>query len=213
MKIWIRLLVVTTALFTLSSCSEIVKKTLESNPDLVFAAIKKDPSGFVKVTQEAFENAKRGEEEGKAKLAKEKRENQFKNPLVPENLDQRPVWGGANSPVTIVEYSDLQCPACEYGNRIITDVMKMYEGKVKLVLKHFPIERSTPMPAEERSFLRLLPSRATTRLLASKKKSLPDKEKPMPTKLAPKSSIWNWQKRWVRTWENWPRTLWLRKML
>lgn len=48
--------------------------------------------------------------------------------------------GSANAPITIVKYTDFQCPYCSYGAKTIEEVMARYEGQVRLVVKHFPLK-------------------------------------------------------------------------
>lgn len=47
--------------------------------------------------------------------------------------------GKPNAPVTIVEFSDFQCPACAQAYSVVELVLKKYEGKVRLIFKHFPL--------------------------------------------------------------------------
>lgn len=55
-------------------------------------------------------------------------------------LDGQPFRGAKDAKVTIVEYSDFQCPFCKRGyDTIETQVLKQYEGKVKFYFKHFPL--------------------------------------------------------------------------
>lgn len=55
-------------------------------------------------------------------------------------VDGSPVKGPKDAPVTIVEYSDFQCPYCARAHQTISEqVMKEYDGKVKLVYKNFPL--------------------------------------------------------------------------
>ena len=49
--------------------------------------------------------------------------------------------GPADAKVTIVEFSDFECPACRVAEPPMRALLKLYEGKVRLVFKHFPIER------------------------------------------------------------------------
>ncbi len=49
--------------------------------------------------------------------------------------------GPADSKVTVVEFSDFQCPACRVAEPPMRALLKLYDGKVKLVFKHFPLER------------------------------------------------------------------------
>ncbi len=49
--------------------------------------------------------------------------------------------GPADAKVTIVEFSDFECPACRIAEPPMRALLKLYDGKVRLVFKHFPLER------------------------------------------------------------------------
>ena len=51
-----------------------------------------------------------------------------------------PSRGPAAAPVTIVEFSDFQCPFCGREYPVIEKLMKEYDGKVRLVFRHFPLD-------------------------------------------------------------------------
>ena len=56
------------------------------------------------------------------------------------NLDDRPVQGPANAPVTIVEFADFECPFCAHAFSVIeTLVNTNYKGKVKVIFKAYPL--------------------------------------------------------------------------
>ena len=56
------------------------------------------------------------------------------------NLKDEPFTGAKDAKVTIVEYSDFQCPYCKKGyDTIETQVLKQYDGKVKFYFKHYPL--------------------------------------------------------------------------
>jgi protein-disulfide isomerase len=56
------------------------------------------------------------------------------------NVKDEPFRGAKDAKVTIVEYSDFQCPFCKRGyDTMEQQVLKQYEGKVKLYFKHFPL--------------------------------------------------------------------------
>lgn len=47
---------------------------------------------------------------------------------------------GADKPVlTLVEFSDFQCPYCAQLSPVLDSIVKVYPDKVKLVFKHFPL--------------------------------------------------------------------------
>jgi len=56
------------------------------------------------------------------------------------DLRTSPMRGKADAPVTVVEYTDFQCPFCERGYKIMKDqILKEYEGKVRWVYKSMPL--------------------------------------------------------------------------
>jgi protein-disulfide isomerase len=56
------------------------------------------------------------------------------------NLKDEPHSGAKDAKVTIVEYSDFQCPFCKRGyDTIEQQVLKQYEGKVKFYFKNYPL--------------------------------------------------------------------------
>ena len=54
-------------------------------------------------------------------------------------LSKSPMMGNKNALVTIVEFSDLECPFCANMVPIIDSVAKKYPRDVKVVFKHFPL--------------------------------------------------------------------------
>ncbi len=60
-------------------------------------------------------------------------------PVQTINIDDDPSRGDANAAVTIVEFTDFQCPSCAAMHPIIEDVLKTYGNKVRLVIRDFPL--------------------------------------------------------------------------
>jgi protein-disulfide isomerase len=61
-------------------------------------------------------------------------------PVVSITLDDQPMKGNPNAPVTIVEFTDFQCPMCGKTQPILEDVAKEYGDKVKVVARDFPLD-------------------------------------------------------------------------
>ncbi|MBL9039821.1 MAG: thioredoxin domain-containing protein, partial [Archangium sp.] len=55
------------------------------------------------------------------------------------NLAGTPTKGPKNAPVTIVAYSDFQCPFCSRVVPTLKEIEKQYEGKVKIAFKNQPL--------------------------------------------------------------------------
>lgn len=55
------------------------------------------------------------------------------------DIEQSQVKGKKNAKVTIVEFSDFQCPFSKRFHAIITDVLNAYPNDVNFVFKNFPL--------------------------------------------------------------------------
>jgi protein-disulfide isomerase len=61
-------------------------------------------------------------------------------PRVQIAVDDDASRGGPNgAPVTIVEFSDFQCPFCSRAEPVVDEVMKKYGDKVRLVFRDYPL--------------------------------------------------------------------------
>ena len=49
------------------------------------------------------------------------------------------IRGEFNAPITLVEFSDFECPFCERHYPTMNKILNDYKGKVRLVYKHFPL--------------------------------------------------------------------------
>ncbi|WP_420545879.1 DsbA family protein [Nitrosopumilus sp.] len=68
-------------------------------------------------------------------------------PPVKISADDDPVIGDPNAPITIIEFSDFQCPFCaRFHVQTLPSIYEEYieQGKVKLVFRDFPIQNIHP---------------------------------------------------------------------
>jgi len=54
------------------------------------------------------------------------------------------VRGDVNAPVTIMTFSDYQCPYCTRSESVLAEVLSRYPEQVRLVHRHFPIDSIHP---------------------------------------------------------------------
>ena len=50
-----------------------------------------------------------------------------------------PVRGNPDGAITIIEFSDFQCPYCSRGANTVEEILEKYPNEVKFVFKHFPL--------------------------------------------------------------------------
>ena len=58
--------------------------------------------------------------------------------------DPRRIRGAADAPVTIVEFSDYQCPFCGRAEKTLQAILAKYPGKVRLSYRDYPLEDLHP---------------------------------------------------------------------
>ncbi len=58
---------------------------------------------------------------------------------VPVDVADAPVRGNPKAPVTVVEFSDFQCPFCARARPVVQQVRDTYGDKVRWVFRHFPL--------------------------------------------------------------------------
>ena len=90
-------------------------------------------------------------DEAMAKLELKLLQNQLPTKQVAEpvkiSMDNDPIIGNPDAPITIVEFSDFQCPFCaRFHIQTLPLLLEEYieQGKVKLVFRDFPIQSIHP---------------------------------------------------------------------
>lgn len=62
-------------------------------------------------------------------------------PVQNVSVDDDPSRGNATAPVTVVEFTDFQCPACAAMHPVLDEVLKSYGDKVRFVVRDFPLNQ------------------------------------------------------------------------
>jgi protein-disulfide isomerase len=140
-----KLLVLFLSTVLLASCTSDEKmkqqmsKILKEDPKILTEAIEKHPAEFITALQNAAKNAQ--EEMGKKREEDEKKklEESFDKPLAAVIRSDESIRGPKTAPLTLVEYSDFECPFCSRGYQTVMDLMKKYDGKIRFVFKHLPL--------------------------------------------------------------------------
>lgn len=74
-----------------------------------------------------------------ATLIAGEQEDTVKQAVTELDLSASPSFGKANAPVTIIVFSDYQCPYCKKAETTLIDLKRHYGDDVRLVFKQFPL--------------------------------------------------------------------------
>lgn len=98
---------------------EIVIEVIKNNPKIIYEVLTK----YIQQQRE------------KQQLAEAFNHRILGIPIYPYN----PVIGPKNAPITIIEFTDFQCPFCRRASDTIDQLLKVYPGKIRLVFKNLPL--------------------------------------------------------------------------
>jgi protein-disulfide isomerase len=114
-------------------------KVLKENPKILTEAIEANPADFVEAIQKAAKNAQEGMQKRRAEEEKKKLAETFEKPLVPNIRPDEAIRGDKNAVLTLVEYSDFECPFCKRGFDTVQALRAKYGNKIRFIYKHLPL--------------------------------------------------------------------------
>jgi protein-disulfide isomerase len=117
---------------------EIMKELREG--DFLREQIESGIKDYVKRQQEA-QVAARAETE---RLANEKAKN-----IRPVSRFRDHIYGDIEAGVSLVEYSDFECPFCKSFHSTAKEIVDKYKGRVNWVYRHFPLSIHNPVAQRE----------------------------------------------------------------
>jgi protein-disulfide isomerase/uncharacterized membrane protein len=62
-------------------------------------------------------------------------------PRITIDIQDAPTLGPSNAPVTIVEFSDYECPACRSTHEVVKQIRAAYGDSVRWIYKDYPLRR------------------------------------------------------------------------
>ncbi len=98
---------------------EIVIDVIKKNPKLLYEVISK----YIREQQE------------KKQIA-----NAFRNRILGIPISSyNPIIGPKDAPITIIEFTDFQCPFCKRASQTMDELMDLYPDKIRLVFRNLPL--------------------------------------------------------------------------
>ena len=113
---------------------ELVQKEVERllNSAALDAAIESGIRNYVIKQRQAQEKTRNSVQSEKAKNIR------------PVDAKRDHIIGNLNAPITLVEYSDFECPYCKRFHPTVTELMKNNPDKLRWVYRHFPLGFHNP---------------------------------------------------------------------
>ncbi len=143
-------LVAALALATACTSKDDLKKMIKENPEIITDAIEAHPDKFITALNNAVKKAQEGEGKKREEDEKKVLEESFNKPLTAEIRSDENIRGNKDAPITLIEYSDFECPFCSRGYNTVMELMQKYEGKIRFMYKHLPLSfHPQAMPAAQ----------------------------------------------------------------
>ncbi len=116
-----------------------IKKALKDDPSILADAIKANPVEFMAAVREAAQIAQAEEQKNKQQEEQKKLEETYENPMVPVIRDDENFRGPKDAPITLVEYSDFECPFCSRAYQTVNQLLEKYGDNIRFTYKHLPL--------------------------------------------------------------------------
>lgn len=101
-----------------------VAQILREHPEIILQSL---PSHEIEI----FELVQRDVTKQEERARQQQRLAELANPFQPVLDGSRPQRGNTEAPITIVEYSDFQCPFCRQASPTVQQVLAQYKGRVR----------------------------------------------------------------------------------
>ncbi len=110
------------------------------NNDALYPLIEAGIKQYVKNQQQAQQKAR----EEQRRLAKEKAKNVRR-----VSTERDHIYGNPEAPISLIEYSDFECPFCKKFHPTPKQVVEAYNGQVNWVYRHYPLDFHNPLAQKE----------------------------------------------------------------
>ena len=116
-----------------------IKKAFKEDPDLFADLVKENPLKFMAAIRGAAQSAQEGEAKERKEKEYKKQQERFDDPLKPLIRRDENIRGNRDAPITLIEYSDFECPFCSRAFHTVEELRKKYGRNLRFIYKHLPL--------------------------------------------------------------------------
>jgi len=125
--------------FAASVTKDDIKKILDENPDLILDVLKQNQKELFDIVSKAAQQAQMEQEKDRAAQEQKERDEAFKHPYAPTIDASSHIRGNKKAKLTLVEYSDFQCPYCGMGFHTVEALRAKYGAQLRFIFKDMPL--------------------------------------------------------------------------
>ena len=130
---------------------EQLQRTLVEHPEVLYAAVRAHPKEFLDILAAAATEAQGQHTAQSARDDSLRIEEGLRSPKTVV-VRGRAGFGNPDAPITVVEYTDFECPFCRQERDVIVELLRRHPKDVRLVVKQFPLEIHPHSAAAARMF-------------------------------------------------------------
>lgn len=142
LKNTLRLSPVIAIIIGLTACNskESLKSALKENPEILVEAIEANPDKIITALNNAARKAQDSMEKNRREEEEKSVTESIEKPLEPQIRADDTFRGPKDAPLTLIVYSDFECPYCSRGHKNEQALMEKYNGKIRVLFKHLPLD-------------------------------------------------------------------------
>lgn len=116
---------------------EIVQEVIEElgDSDVLKEAVRQGIQDFIREQQQA---------QAQAQQQQQRQANQRAQDVRPVSTERDHVYGNPDATVSLIEYSDFECPYCKRFHPTAKELVDASDGEVNWVYRHFPLNFHNP---------------------------------------------------------------------
>lgn len=90
-------------------------------------------------------------EEEQARMAVEQAErtSEMAQNVPPVSVSEDHIFGNKDAKISLIEYSDFQCPFCQRFHATAKQIVEAYDGQVNWVYRHYPLSSHDPVATRQ----------------------------------------------------------------
>jgi protein-disulfide isomerase len=130
---------------------EQLQRTLVEHPEVLYAVVRAHPKEFLDVLTAAAKEAQGLQGAQSARDDSLRIEEGLRSPKTVD-VSGRAGFGNPDAPITVIEYTDFECPFCRQERDVLVELLRRHPKDVRLVVKQFPLEIHPHAAAAARMF-------------------------------------------------------------